>query len=104
MASYPDVYDMQENATYRKQVTIACRTAAFDIVNESGDHPNHTNRVIWAKAILSFNVHSQERIDRMAAAVTGNPTIQQTAPNGPWSDGDIQFVVNSLVDIHANAQ
>lgn len=104
MPAYVDIYDMQENANFRKQVIVASRIAADQILNEDPETANHANRIAWAQQVLGYNgVTHADIVQSMIVAVTSNPTLQQAAPNGPWPDGDIQFVVNSLVDIQASA-
>lgn len=103
MATYVNIYDMQDNASFRKQVITAARIASVDILNESDQTPNHTIRLAWATSVLGYDtVNNANVIQRLISAVSGNATLQAAAPAGPWVDGDIQFVVNSLIDVQAN--
>ena len=102
MATYINIYDMQNNANYGKQVTTACRIAAYNITNEAANFTNHAARLAWAQAILSYNgLAHGDIITRMLSAASSNATLQAAAPTGPWLDSDIQFVVNSFVDIQS---
>ena len=102
MATYIQIYDMQENANFKKQVIVACRKAGIDIMNEDPQTSNHEDRLRWAQNVLAYNgVTHADMVQSMVAAVTGNATLQAAAPSGPWLDGDIQFVVNSLIDTQA---
>lgn len=98
MANYASIFDMTTNATYAKQITIACRVAAQNVINESVNTPNHVNRVVWANAALSGHALLLSTIGQ---GVSMNGTIQAAAPAGPWNDSDIQFVVNGLIDSNA---
>lgn len=102
MSKYSDTFDMQLNPTFIKQVTVACRVAAANIINEDPNASNHSNRIIWANQILALNDFSNTIINKILGSVTSNPALQLTAPSGPWVDSDIQFVVNSLIDLQAN--
>ncbi len=101
MATYLNIYAMQANASYLQQVTVACRIAAQNIINEDPATLNHAARLVWAKAVALAAPGNVSLINTMASAVSMNGTLQASAPNGPWADSDIQFVVNSVVTLVA---
>ena len=99
MPTFVNIFAMEQSATYLQQVTVACRIAAQNIINESTGTANHTNRIAWAKQLLKGD---QGLLAAMATACSMNATLQNTAPAGPWVDSDIQFTVNSLIDIQSS--
>jgi hypothetical protein len=98
MTTYLNIFAMQANANYIQQVTVACRIAAQNVINEATNFPNDVARRRWASDIVNG---SQSLLSSMASACAMNSTLQAGAPAGPWLDSDIQFVVNSLVDIQS---
>jgi hypothetical protein len=97
MPTYAQIYDMQENETLRHQVIVACRIAARDIAAEDANTPHHAARLAWAQRWIDGN-NVVPLLERMLYVVCQNPAIQAAAPSGPFSDSDIQFVVNSNID------
>ena len=97
MPSYAVIYDLHDNATLRKQVVVACRIAARDILTELPATPKHAERLQWARAVQEGS--APPLFDRMLSLVAMNATIQAAAPNGPFLDSDVQFVVNSNLNV-----
>ena len=99
MATLLERYDLQYVHTLLRQRTqIAIESAAYDVLNEDPATANHANRILWANDTLAY----PERMTNLEMAmVVQNPTIQAEGDNA--ADGDIQFVVNGLVDYFANA-
>jgi hypothetical protein len=94
-----DQYNLQYTHTLLQQRTqIAIESAAYNVLNEDPGTTNHANRIVWANTVL--NNPGKMMILEMAMVVQ-NPTIQAEGDNA--ADGDIQFVVNGLVDYFANA-
>ena len=96
MATYLNMYAMQANASFIQQVTVACRIAAQNIINEAASTPSHAARMAWA-ALISKG--QDVALANMVSGAAMNSTLQASAPAGPWLDSDIQFVVNSLVSL-----
>lgn len=85
------------SASLPARVEAAMATAAFNIYHEDTSTPNHSDRVKWAqKALVNPSVLSQQR-ERLMWLVVLNPTI--AADGEGCSDSDLQFVVNSYIDI-----
>ena len=98
MATLLERYDLQYTHTLLRQRTqIAIESAAYDVLNEDPATANHTNRIVWANTALN----NPEKLTAIEMAlVVQNPTI--AAGGDDSTDGDIQFVVNGLVDPFAN--
>lgn len=97
MALYKDIYDMEKSVDLRKQVEIACRYTARDILAEDPAASKHTERAAWARSISGMPQPSL--IDWMVRRMPENATMAALAPNGPWADSDVQFVVNSNINL-----
>src|SRR4029077_4215408 len=99
MATLLERYDLQYMHTLLRQRTqIAIESAAYDVLNEDPGTANHANRILWANDTLAY---AERMMSLEMAMVVKNPTIQAEGDNA--ADGDIQFVVNGLVDYFANA-
>jgi hypothetical protein len=83
---------------YFKQWMGSCLIAAGQILSEAANTSNHTNRIIWAKAMLSHDAASvQVRVTQMIRlALATNPTFQGAPLTA--TDSDVQFIVNSQID------
>jgi hypothetical protein len=90
------VYQLKANAEFKSRVASAVAKAAYDILNESVDIPNHSERVAWAKTAMKDAALVAEQ---MMWTIVQNATIQSEGTNS--TDNDIQFVVNSNVDYFA---
>jgi hypothetical protein len=99
--AYADIYAaaVVTDSPLAKQVAVACAKAAADIYNEAPDTANHANRLTWSRAVMA---NPPAMAARMVWSVLENPTIQ--AAPGEAVDGDVQYVVNSLIDTFANGQ
>lgn len=97
MATLQEVYNLRYEATALKsRVVAAVAKAAQDVLNEDPSTANHANRVLWAQDALRDAKGAGET---MMWGVVGNATIQ--AAGEAATDGDIQFVVNGLIDTFA---
>jgi hypothetical protein len=98
MATLIERYDLQYGHTLlRQRVQVAIESAAYDVINEDPATANHANRIIWANTALN----NPERLTAIEMSlVVQNPAIAAAGDNA--TDGDIQFVVNGLVDPIAN--
>lgn len=88
---------LARDQNFQSRVRMAAVIAAIAVINESTLTPNHANRIAYAKRVLSGQVNF---ITKLSYLVVTNQTIATTAPTGvDATDGDIQYVVNSLWDI-----
>jgi len=94
--AYIDIYNLKTNPTFKNRVTVAVAKAATDIFNEPNSTTNHAARVTWANAAL---VNAETVAERMLWSIVQNPTIQSNGLDS--TDNDIQYVVNSKIDIFA---
>ena len=86
----------------RPRVAAAIANAAEDIENEDPATPNHEARLAWAESMLAGGVWNADpatadETDKIMWRVGLNPTIAAAGENA--TDNDIQFVVNSLLDM-----
>lgn len=93
------------NPAVLDQLAGALLAAAFNVINESAQAPNHAHRVLLANLILS---NPQQQALIVAPALMTNPTLaaQAGAASGssgtPFADSDIDYVVSSLYDTYAD--
>lgn len=92
--SYTQIYDLWVTDDLRKQIVISILKASVDILNESGATENHANRVTWANNSMN-DPHLMAA--KLSAGVIMNPKVQ----SGVFTDDDIQWVVNSLINTFA---
>lgn len=96
--AYIDSANLAIDATFQQTIRVAMVTAALNIMTESSNTANHTQRAVFAENILR---NPNEYIYSFAFAVACNPAIpvQQDKTTGEYtttaSDSDIQFTVNS---------
>ena len=90
-----------ETGTLRKKFVGACLKAAYDIANEDPGTANHANRLIWSNAVLTGTRDEveQKAVEMLRYAVVSNATIQAAGDDA--ADNDVQYVVNSQIDILA---
>ena len=96
MATLVEIDNLVNGYPLLKQRFKAARLkAAWDILNE-GDITFHEERLAWASGIIN-NYDVDLSVEYLL--FLSNPTIQ-TSGNAS-TDNDIQFVVNSFVDVWA---
>jgi hypothetical protein len=102
MMAYIDVYSAcKPGADTWGQAAVAISDAARDVRNESEATENHAARLAWANSLRSPESLERE-VARWIHEVMANATIRATlAVPEPVPDGDMQFVVNSLVNLMA---
>jgi hypothetical protein len=87
---------------FLQRVTVAVGKAAVDVRAEDPATQNHEARMRWATQALQ---QTDQMAFTMRWGVVSNATIaaaiQANPANPAISDGDLQFVVNSLVDTFA---
>lgn len=97
MASYIEIWNLYNDATLKTRTAVACMKAAADVLNEDVGTTGHAARLKWAEAAFANPFQAAQEV---MWSVVSNATI---AANGEKNtqDSDIQFVVNSYVDILA---
>ena len=97
MATLMEIYSLVHGAPELEQRFQAARIkAAWDILNESPSTTGHTERLVWAEAILDdVSTDAEEEYTRFLS----NATIQSSGTSS--TDNDILFVVNSWVNTWA---
>jgi hypothetical protein len=90
-----------QSGTLRAKFIAACLVAAYAIVNEDSGTTNHANRLTWANAILDGTVGEVEEkaVQHLRYAMASNATLQSACEAA--SDNDVQFIVNSQINIFA---
>jgi hypothetical protein len=97
MATLSQIYSLMSGAPDLERFIAARAKASWDVLNEDAGTNNHANRLAWAKATLD---DTTARKSKEYMRFLSNATIQN---NGTAStDGDIQFVVNGMLDGWAN--
>ncbi len=94
-----NVWAADPTTTLFKTFVGGCLVAASQVMNEDPGTANHAKRIAWAKNILSDDISAvTSRIQRMFRYSLATNATFQGNPTG-MSDGDIQFIVNSVIDI-----
>ena len=98
-----DIYNAWrgEATTLKAKFIGACLLAAYNILNEDPGTENHANRLVWANAVIGGETADVEAkaVQHLRYAVASNATIQATGNDA--TDNDVQFVVNSQINIFA---
>lgn len=98
--TYLTRFDLINNGQFRNRLQMALWIAASDVLKEAANTTNHSNRLEWAKDALQ---HVSDATEMQAVAVRATTNASIGANGNDSTDGDIQFVVNSLIDELANA-
>lgn len=90
MATYVELWDLQNNETFQKRVRYALTKTASDIMGEApgGD----AKRKEWAKKVFAGALTTP--INLITLRVLGNAAI--AAAGAAATDADIQFTVNQM--------
>jgi hypothetical protein len=101
-----DLIATARDETFAARVAMILMSACINVANEDAGTTNHTNRL----ALVHKHLKAEINVKAVAAAaIASNGTIQSTIDGAPdqrganVSDNDLQFVVNGLIDILANA-
>lgn len=101
-----DYISAARNETFAARTAMCLTIAAINVANEADTTPNHANRLAFAQRVLKNEINSKLVA---AAAIAYNGTLQAEINAAPSQfgasvpDSDLQFVVNSLIDLFANA-
>lgn len=92
--SYLSIYQTAIDPDFQGRCLVACWTAARDILAEDRTVKNHRERIDWARRILRGGQNITPT--QLAVQVLANATVAQKLKTA--EDGDLQFVVNSVID------
>lgn len=100
MATYLELYDLQNEDALLHRVSVAIIIAADTIRQESDATPNHANRLIWAsEAFASPGGMTKQALWAVLAANDGNTVAQIMSA----TDAQIQTNVDAVVDVLAGS-
>jgi hypothetical protein len=100
MATLAEIYALKNTGSILFHRFVGgCIEAAWDIINESDQTANHTNRLAFAKKVIADPVAVTMKY---YLYFLSNATIQMSGEGS--TDNDIQFVVNSFIDIVSNLE
>jgi hypothetical protein len=92
---YAGRYNLVSDNTFRNRLQMALWIAAADILIEDGATPNHVDRVNWANTALQGTAGSSE-MQVTSIRASANASIGASGLDA--TDGDIQYVVNGLIN------
>lgn len=98
MATYSDLYNLNNNSDLKNRVMIACLVSAEAIVAELDTVPNHANRLIWAAKVFATPAAESDRMFWALIAANNSLTLEQITGA---TDAGIQTEVNNHVDLFA---
>ena len=98
MATYTELFGLNNNSDLRNKVRVACIVAAETVMSELDTVPNHANRLIWAKAVFTS---PDAEAKRMFMAVLAANHDLTTAQITGASDEAIQTNVDNHIDLFA---
>ena len=89
-----DIYNQytSESSRLKSQMFGAVLVAANDIRNEAPETTHHAERLAWA---VAAEQNPKGAVATMLCGMLANPTIAAELETA--LDGDVQFVVNSLI-------
>jgi hypothetical protein len=98
MASYDELFSLQNDSGLKNRVQVACIVAAETIRGEDGGTANHANRLLWAAAV--FQNPSQEANRLFWAVLAANKDATAAQITGA-TDAAVQANVDAAVDLFA---
>lgn len=98
MASYDELLIASEDPGLNKKVRVACIIAADTVRTEATSVTNHSNRLIWAKAVFQAPDAEAKRMLWSVLAKNKAFTLAQIIAA---TDGTVQTAVDSSVDTFA---
>lgn len=98
MATYVELYDVQNENEILHRIVVATAIAAETIRTEDGGTPNHANRLLWAA--LAFGNPSAVSRQLLWAVLAANKDATVANITGA-TDAAIQANVDAVVDIFA---
>lgn len=101
MATYLELYGLQNNSDLRNKISVAVVIAAEAIRTESDQTANHTNRLVWAKQALENPAAEAQRMTWGVLAQNSTLTVAQITGA---SDANILTAVQSAVNLFATGE
>lgn len=98
MATYTELFGLNNNSDLRNKITVACIVAAETIRTELVTVPNHANRLSWASVVFANPAREAERLTWAVLAQNKTATVAQITAA---SDATIQTAVDAAVDVFA---
>jgi hypothetical protein len=101
-----DLIGAARDETFAARTAMCLTVAALNVANEDPVTTNHVNRLAFAQRVLKGEVNNKLIA---AAALAYNGTLQSEINSQPTQkganipDSDLQFVINGLIDLLANA-
>ena len=99
MATYEELFGLNNNSALLNRVRVACIIAAETVMLELGTVDNHANRLLWAKGVFASPEAEAGRM--FMAVLAANSTLAVEQITGATDEG-IQSAVNDHVDLFAD--
>lgn len=99
MATYDELLTASGNTALINKIRVAVVVAAEIVRTEAGSVSNHTNRLLWAKAVYADPVREAQRMMWAVLAQNRAFTLAQITSA---DDATVQSAVNAAVDVFAN--
>lgn len=99
MATYAELLTLKGDQALLNKVRVAVWVAAYNIVGEAINTPNHPNRLVWAKKVFTDEIEAANAMLVPVLAANKGFTVAQI--NGA-TDTAVQDAVNLVVDTFAN--
>jgi len=108
MATLNEIFNLRNNSHLLNRVAAALANAAEDVRNEAAATAKHAERFTWASSVLLTTGGPDTESQRAIWLVLQNTSIQDQYTSDPTgggtiTDSDVQFVVNSLVNVLSGA-
>lgn len=95
MPTFNEIHDqIYANATFEKQVVVACLSTADQIIREDPATEDHEARLNWARVVISNPTFAARK---MMPVMMVNPVVQ----SGTFSDTDILWLVSTNISIYS---
>ena len=98
MATYAELFGLNNDSALRNRVMVACLIAAETVMAELDTTPNHANRLAWAASVFASPAAETKRMFMAVLAANSDATI--TAIQDA-TDEQIQTNVDNHVDLFA---
>ncbi len=98
MASYTELYNLNNNSDLKNRVMVACLVSAETIMAELDTVPNHANRLIWAAKVFAAPGSESDRMFWAIIAANNTLSIEQITSA---TDVAIQTAVDNHIDLFA---
>ena len=99
MASYLELYGLQNNDDLHHKIATAVIVAADAIRTEDGAVVNHANRLLWARAAFESPLTIAQHVMWAVLAANKDATVANILAA---TDSSIQTAVDNVIDVFAN--